>query len=108
MLVDSNVLLDLLTEDETWLDWSSEALADAAEAGPLFINPIVYAEVSVRFSRIEELDDALRRRTIGGWVCPGRRRSWRPRHSSPIVAMEVLGPRPRRTSSSEPTLRSKG
>lgn len=58
-LIDSNVLLDLLTEDEVWLDWSSEALAVAAEAGPLFINPIIYAEVSVHFSRVEELDDAL-------------------------------------------------
>ncbi len=58
-LVDSNVLLDVLTEDERWFDWSSTALAQAAEAGPLFINPIVYAEMSVRFSRIEELDSAL-------------------------------------------------
>jgi predicted nucleic acid-binding protein len=58
-LVDSNVLLDLFTEDATWLGWSSDALAAAAESGPLFINPIIYAEVSVRFSRIEDLDDAL-------------------------------------------------
>jgi len=58
-LVDSNVLLDVLTEDETWLGWSSNALARAAEAGPLYINPIVYAEVSVRFSRIEDLEAAL-------------------------------------------------
>lgn len=58
-LVDSNVLLDLLTEDAQWEDWSADALADAAEAGPLYINPIVYAEVSLRFSRIEDLDDAL-------------------------------------------------
>ena len=58
-LVDSNVLLDIFTEDATWLEWSSGELAAAAESGPLFINPIVYAEVSVRFSRIEDLDDAL-------------------------------------------------
>jgi predicted nucleic acid-binding protein len=58
-LVDSNVLLDVFTEDPTWVEWSSTALAVAAEAGPLFINPIVYGEVSVRFSRIEDLDDAL-------------------------------------------------
>ena len=58
-LVDSNVLLDVLTEDPTWLDWSLDALATAAEGGPLFINPIVYAEVSIRFTRIEDLDDAL-------------------------------------------------
>lgn len=58
-LVDSNVLLDIFTEDEAWLEWSSDALAAAAEAGPLVINPIIYAEVSVRFSRVEDLDDVL-------------------------------------------------
>jgi hypothetical protein len=47
-LVGTNVLLDVLTEDPVWLDWSIEALATAAEAGPLFVNPIIYAEVSVR------------------------------------------------------------
>ena len=58
-LVDSNVLLDVITEDETWLEWSSTALADAADDGPVFINPIIYAEVSVRFSRIEDVEEAL-------------------------------------------------
>jgi hypothetical protein len=36
-LVDNNVLLDVLTDDPTWRDWSGDALADAAEAGPLYI-----------------------------------------------------------------------
>ncbi len=58
-LVDSNVLLDVLTEDRTWLAWSMDALAEAAESGPLWINPIIYAEVSVRFTRIEDLEAAL-------------------------------------------------
>lgn len=58
-LVDTNVLLDVLTEDPRWVAWSIDALAEAAERGPLFINPVVYAEVSIRFSRIEELEDAL-------------------------------------------------
>ncbi|MEX1008289.1 MAG: type II toxin-antitoxin system VapC family toxin [Acidimicrobiia bacterium] len=58
-LVDTNVLLDVLTEDETCFAGSMEALADAAEVGPLWINPIIYAEVSVRFSRIEDLEEAL-------------------------------------------------
>jgi predicted nucleic acid-binding protein len=58
-LVDSNVLLDILTEDPVWLDWSSNALAEAAEAGPLFINPIIYAEVSIRFTTVEALEQAL-------------------------------------------------
>ena len=58
-LVDSSVLLDVLTEDQVWLEWSSGELARAADEGPLFINAVIYAEVSVRFSRIEDLDDAL-------------------------------------------------
>lgn len=64
-LVDSNVLLDVLTENETWFEWSSNALESVAEAGPLLINPIIYGEVSTRFSHIEDLDDALPRRTTG-------------------------------------------
>lgn len=57
--MDSNVLLDVMTEDPTWFAWSSAALARAAETEILIINPLVYAEVSVRFERIEELDAAL-------------------------------------------------
>lgn len=58
-LVDSNVLFDILTDDPTWSEWSGAALAAARDAGVLVINPIVYAEVSVQFDRIEELDAAL-------------------------------------------------
>jgi predicted nucleic acid-binding protein len=58
-LVDSNVLLDVLTEDARWFAWSSEALARRAGESALVINPIIYAEVSIGFARIEELDDAL-------------------------------------------------
>jgi predicted nucleic acid-binding protein len=58
-VVDANVLLDVLTEDPAWLAWSSQALADAADMGRLVINPVVYAEVSVRFSSVEDLDAAL-------------------------------------------------
>ncbi len=58
-LVDSNVILDILTEDDEWLNWSSTQLAESANSGMLVINPIIYAEVSARFERIEELDDAL-------------------------------------------------
>lgn len=59
VLVDSNVILDVLTEDRSWFEWSSEALAAAADSGRLIINPIIYAEISIRFSRIEALEDAL-------------------------------------------------
>jgi predicted nucleic acid-binding protein len=59
VLVDSNVLLDVLTEDPVWYEWSASALAAAADTGHLILNPLVYAEVSVGFDRIESLDDAL-------------------------------------------------
>jgi predicted nucleic acid-binding protein len=59
ILVDSSVILDIFTEDPEWFDWSSRALASAAEISRLLINPIVYSEVSTRFSRIEDLDRAL-------------------------------------------------
>ena len=61
ILVDSNVILDIFTEDPNWSDWSSSALAEATETTRLVIDPIVYAEVSVHFSRIEDLDAALPR-----------------------------------------------
>ena len=59
VLVDSNVLLDILTEDPTWYDWSASVIEELAESSVLMINPIIYAEVSVRFERIEELEEAL-------------------------------------------------
>jgi predicted nucleic acid-binding protein len=60
-LVDSNVILDVATQDEAWLDWSEAKLTEAAEQGPLVINLIIYAEVSTRFETIEALDEALPR-----------------------------------------------
>ena len=59
VLVDSNVLLDVATEDRAWCKWSTSALESAAEDSYLVVNPLVYAEVSVAFSRIEELEAAL-------------------------------------------------
>lgn len=59
ILVDSNVLLDVLTEDPRWFDRSAATLARLGSAHELVINPIVYAEVSVGFDRIEDLDRAL-------------------------------------------------
>ncbi len=59
VLVDSNVLLDVLTEDPRWYRWSAAALARCAEESNLVINPIVYAEVSIRFETVEELDDVF-------------------------------------------------
>jgi len=55
-LIDTNVLLDLVTDDPTWADWSIGQLDAAALRGPLVMNAIVYAELSVRFDKIEVLD----------------------------------------------------
>lgn len=59
VLIDSNVLLDILTRDPKWAEWSGEALAAAGDHSRLVINAVIYAEISVRFSRIEDLEDAL-------------------------------------------------
>ena len=58
-LVDSNVLIDVVSEDAEWFEWSAAMLGAAAQSGRLVINPIIYAEVSCGFDRIEDLDDAL-------------------------------------------------
>jgi predicted nucleic acid-binding protein len=58
-LVDSNVILDVLTEDPRWYAWSSTALAQCANEGPLYINPIIYAEVSIGVATIEEMEEVL-------------------------------------------------
>jgi len=59
ILVDANVLLDVLTDDPHWYDWSAAQLDVGAAHAELCINPIIYAEVSVGFDRIEDLDAAL-------------------------------------------------
>jgi predicted nucleic acid-binding protein len=59
VLVDSDVLLDVLTEDPVWFEWSSRALAELVEREVLAINPIIYAEVSISFDRIEDLETSL-------------------------------------------------
>ena len=52
-------MLDVPTEDPEWSAWSGQALAECAERSAVAINPLVYAEVSIRFERIEELEHAL-------------------------------------------------
>ncbi len=61
ILVDSNILLDLMTADPNWFEWSAHAIAEAADHFRLVVNPIIYAEISIRYSKIEELDSALPR-----------------------------------------------
>lgn len=70
VLVDANVLLDVMTEDANWLAWSADALKRTADRHRLVINPIIYAEVSVRYSRIEDLDAALPRAMFGREAIP--------------------------------------
>ena len=59
ILVDSNVILDIVTEDVRWLGPSSARLAGLAGDHSFVINPIIYAEVSIGFERIEDLEAAL-------------------------------------------------
>jgi len=59
LLVDSNVILDIFLDDPDWADWSESTLANYSDEGPLYINAMVYTEVSVGFERIEELEAAL-------------------------------------------------
>ncbi|MFC1707509.1 type II toxin-antitoxin system VapC family toxin [Planctomycetota bacterium] len=59
VLVDSNVILDVATEDPDWEAWSTRALQQCAEQAVLVINPLIYAEVSIGFTRVEELEEAL-------------------------------------------------
>jgi predicted nucleic acid-binding protein len=59
VLVDSNVILDVVTGDTGWGEWSASALEECADASVLVINPVIYAEVSIGFETIEELEDVL-------------------------------------------------
>lgn len=58
-LVDTNVLFDVLSLDDEWADWSAAMLTEAANRGPVLINAIIYAELAVRYDRIEDLDEAV-------------------------------------------------
>jgi predicted nucleic acid-binding protein len=58
-LVDSCVLLDVITGDERWADWSAGQIAAAMDSGRVVINPLIYAEVSAGYETVEELDDLL-------------------------------------------------
>lgn len=69
-LIDSSVLLDVSTLDPVWFDWSSAALADAVRRGPVLVNPIIYAEVSIGFDRIEDLEDTLPAEVFGRQPLP--------------------------------------
>jgi predicted nucleic acid-binding protein len=59
-MLDSNVLLDIVTADPTWLDWSRDQFRAAAAAGPVLINPVIYAELAPAFQSQAALDRWLR------------------------------------------------
>ena len=58
-LVDTNILLDLVTNDTVWVDWSQRQLEAAAVRGAVLVNDVVYAELAVGFLRVEEVDAVL-------------------------------------------------
>jgi len=58
-LVDTNILLDIFTDDATWRSWSEQAGRNALVAGIVGINPIVYAETSLAFADTSTLDRHL-------------------------------------------------
>ena len=59
ILVDSNIILDILTEDPNWYDWSASTLETLAEDNKLIINDVIYSEISISFRYIEELEEVL-------------------------------------------------
>jgi hypothetical protein len=103
-LIDSNVLLDVATEDPHWYQWSSTVLTTTARTAPLLINPLIYAEVSANYDTIEELDRVV------SLPCPnassGERRCrippdlWQRAHSSPTDRAAANGDHRCRTSPS--------
>ncbi len=58
-LVDSNVLIDVLARDSAWTEWSDQALIWAGDAGAVFVNQVIYAEISVGFATVEECEWAV-------------------------------------------------
>ena len=65
LLVDSNVLLDIFSDDPVWFAWSERMLSRYAQTHDLVINAVIYTELSISFERIEELEASLRAASIG-------------------------------------------
>ncbi len=61
VLVDSNVVLDIFLDDPNWAEWAESTLGKYSNTATLYINPIIYSEVSIGFERIEELESAINR-----------------------------------------------
>jgi predicted nucleic acid-binding protein len=61
LIVDSNVILDIFLDDPNWADWSEKTLNQLSKTSTLYINPIIYTEVSIGFNRIEELESVIQK-----------------------------------------------
>jgi len=59
IVIDSNIILDILTKDPKWYDWSASQLEIFSENHKLVINDIIYSEISIGFEHIEELEAVL-------------------------------------------------
>jgi predicted nucleic acid-binding protein len=59
VLVDSNIVLDVFLNDPKWADWSESKLDEYDQLGILYINSIVYSEISIGFKQIEDLESAI-------------------------------------------------
>jgi predicted nucleic acid-binding protein len=70
ILVDSNVIIDVLTEDPIWRDWSEAALRDAADREEIAINPIIYAEIASGFATMADLDRRIGAETFRRLILP--------------------------------------
>jgi predicted nucleic acid-binding protein len=77
-IVDTNVLVDLLTEDSAWLDWSAERLDHQAARGPVIVNEVIYAELSMGLADETAVENALAELDVAF-------------HRTPIPALFVAG-----------------
>ncbi|MDY6967260.1 MAG: type II toxin-antitoxin system VapC family toxin [Spirochaetota bacterium] len=59
ILVDSNIILDIFLDDPKWANWSESTLERYSQSTTLYINPVVYTEISISFERIEDLEFAI-------------------------------------------------
>lgn len=59
IIVDTNILFDLATDDSEWFDWSRDSIQSAAGEGQLYINIIIYAELSTRYQNSKAVDEFI-------------------------------------------------
>lgn len=70
VLVDSCVLMDVITADPQWEAWSAEQLRGCLIAGPVAINPLIYGEVAFAYAQIELVEEMLPRHRYACWSIP--------------------------------------